>query len=185
MTKIKKIEGFEEYSITDSGKVLSEYKGNFKWKKPSKLGQVNLWTNGERKTMYVHRMVAQAFVPVPSKYADIPIDELDIHHIDHNRKNNITSNLRWLTKTEHQQLHSDSDVTKQRKSEAIKGRPKPEGSGKPPKAVIQFTKDGVFVATYASAYEAERLTKVNRGHICKCCRGKLNSAGGFKWKYAA
>ena len=51
------------------------------------------------------------------------------------------------------------------------------------KPVLQFSKDGEFIAEYTSAHEAERQTGCNQGNICRCCRGKLKSTGGFIWKY--
>lgn len=84
-----------------------------------------------------------------------------------------------------------SEETKQKISEThqgeknpMYGKPKPEGSGKPPKQVIQFTKNGEFIAEYASTHEAARQTGVHNGHISKVCKGKLKTAGGYKWRYA-
>lgn len=51
------------------------------------------------------------------------------------------------------------------------------------KPVIQFTKEGTFVAEYESALMAKNITGINNGDIGACCRGKLKSAGGFKWAY--
>lgn len=53
----------------------------------------------------------------------------------------------------------------------------------PSKSVLQFSKDGEFIAEYPSAHEAERQTGCNQGNICRCCKGKLKSTGGFIWKY--
>jgi len=54
----------------------------------------------------------------------------------------------------------------------------------PHKAVLQFTKDGEFIAEYVSIMDAERKTGVHQSNISKCCNGKgYKSAGGFKWKY--
>ena len=53
----------------------------------------------------------------------------------------------------------------------------------PSKAVIQLSKDGEFIAEYPSTHEAERHTGCNQGNICKCCKGKYKSTGGFIWKY--
>jgi hypothetical protein len=36
---------------------------------------------------------------------------------------------------------------------------------------------------YSSAYDAMRLTTIHQSHISKCCRGKLRTAGGFKWEF--
>lgn len=49
---------------------------------------------GTVKTEYVHRMVAIAFIGLP------PTADHQIDHIDHNRANNILTNLRWMTKQE-------------------------------------------------------------------------------------
>ena len=55
---------------------------------------------------------------------------------------------------------------------------------KPKKPVLQFSKDGKFIAEYPSAHEAERQTGCYNGNICLCCMGKLKSTGGYIWKYA-
>ena len=184
MSIAKQIEGFPDYYVSSAGNVWREKNNGFYLKRRSnEQGLVSLYINRKRKFMQVHRLVAQAFVPVPEKYADMSIDDLDIHHINFNHSDNRASNLMWLTKAEHKKLHSDSDVTFDRRSEAHKGKPKPEGAGTPPKPVIQYTKEGVFIAEYASAHEAARQTKVHRGDICSCCRGKYKSAGGYIWKY--
>ena len=49
--------------------------------------------------------------------------------------------------------------------------------------VLQFTKDGDFIAEYFSINEAERCTGVAKCSICRCCKGELKSAGKFIWKY--
>ena len=54
----------------------------------------------------------------------------------------------------------------------------------PSKSVIQYSKDGIFIAEYPSVREAERQTGCNNSHICDCCMGKLKSTGGYIWKYA-
>ena len=51
------------------------------------------------------------------------------------------------------------------------------------KPVSQYTRAGVFVASYPSACQAARDTDVNAGSITTCCKGKLKTAGGFIWKY--
>jgi len=36
---------------------------------------------------------------------------------------------------------------------------------------------------HPSASEASRVTGINRGHICECCRGERRTAGGYTWSY--
>ena len=123
MAIAKQIEGFPDYYVSSVGNVWREKNNGFYLKlRPNKQGLVQIYANGERNLMYIHRLVAQAFVPVPEQYADMSIDELDVHHINFDHSDNRASNLMWLTKAEHQQLHRYSEVTKQRRSEAKKGK---------------------------------------------------------------
>ena len=49
--------------------------------------------------------------------------------------------------------------------------------------VLQFTKDGAFVAEYPTAKEARRQTGINDTTIGLVCKGKNKTAGGFIWRY--
>lgn len=49
--------------------------------------------------------------------------------------------------------------------------------------VLQFTKEGEFVAEYSSAKEARRQTGISDTTIGLVCKGKGKTAGGFVWKY--
>lgn len=52
---------------------------------------VSLWKDNKGTTYYVHRLVAQAFIPNPN---NLP----EVNHIDGNRQNNSISNLEWVTR---------------------------------------------------------------------------------------
>ncbi len=49
--------------------------------------------------------------------------------------------------------------------------------------VLQYTLDDVFVMEYYSTKEATRCTGINSGSISYCCKGKMKTAGNFKWTY--
>lgn len=51
------------------------------------------------------------------------------------------------------------------------------------KSVIQYTKEGEFVAEYISIRDANSKTGVHRGDISKCCKEIFKQAGGYVWKY--
>lgn len=50
------------------------------------------------------------------------------------------------------------------------------------KAVIQMDLDGNFIAEFRSASEAVRIVNISR-NIGACCLGKLETSGGYKWKF--
>lgn len=88
----KRIVNFEDYGITDDGKVIS-----YKYKTPKQLAtwyqasgyeNIKLSKNNQTYHCLVHRLVAEAFIPNPNNY-------LEINHIDGNPKNNHVSNLEW------------------------------------------------------------------------------------------
>ena len=55
----------------------------------------------------------------------------------------------------------------------------------PGRPVLQFTKDGEYVARYPHSVEAGRVTGINPAHINEVCHGRTNrrSAGGFVWRF--
>ena len=54
---------------------------------------VGIGYNGETKTILVHRLVAQAFIPNPE-------NKPNVNHIDGDTHNNHVSNLEWVTQSE-------------------------------------------------------------------------------------
>lgn len=88
---IKEIEGFPDYYVTGCGDIYSSKRG---WKKrkltPDKDGYLTIVVSPDggitRKTLKVHRVVAQHFVTNQ-------IDGLEVNHIDGDKTNNHYSNL--------------------------------------------------------------------------------------------
>ena len=52
-----------------------------------------------------------------------------------------------------------------------------------PKAVSQFSLDGKYIATFSSASEAEKVTKISKSTIADACKGRQKTSGGYIWKY--
>ena len=105
----KAIKGYEGiYEVNELGQVRSvdrivDYKNgkivNYKGKElKSSIDQggyavVNLNKNGISKVMTVHRLVAETFLP---NHDNLP----QVHHLNHNRKDNRMQNLAWVTSAE-------------------------------------------------------------------------------------
>lgn len=118
----KDIDGYEGfYQVSNSGNVRSV--GRYYWQmsahgtlmekyyegkpiKPFNNGNgylmVMLMKPGEkRKTRYIHRLVAEAFIPNP--------DGLEqVNHKDYNKQNNSVDNLEWITRIDnvHYSIHN-------------------------------------------------------------------------------
>ena len=91
----KDIEGYKGYQISNHGNVKSlnyNRTGKEKILKPAKdkngYLMVCLRKQGKSQTHYIHRFVAQAFIPNPNNY-------LEINHRDEDKANNCVSNLEW------------------------------------------------------------------------------------------
>lgn len=80
----RKVLQFNGYSYSYRiyrGKILKQSVTNNGYKK------VTLY-NKKPKTISVHRLVAQAFIPNPNNYSQV-------NHIDENKENNCVNNLEW------------------------------------------------------------------------------------------
>ena len=86
------------YEISDDGKIRS-----LKGTKPKLLTEalsssgykfVCTFANGKRETSYIHRLVAEAFIPNSAGGFAI------VNHKDKNKLNNSIGNLEWITITD-------------------------------------------------------------------------------------
>ncbi len=51
------------------------------------------------------------------------------------------------------------------------------------KAVNQYDLEGNFIKTWESMHEAERELNIDNTSISRCCKGKVKTAGKYKWEY--
>lgn len=162
----KKIDGFENYSISDEGnvrndntmKIVKQHIGNHGYY------MVNLWRNNKGHWKTVHRLIAIAFIQNSE-------NKMCINHIDGNKQNNNISNLEWCTYSENQ-LHRSRVLKKTRfPVEALKATRK---------AVVCVETGKV----YASVSEAARMCGLWQQNISKVLKGEIHTTGGYHWGYA-
>lgn len=166
------IKGFENYSVSTLGKVINNTTGKVKKGTDNYSGKgylyVDLYNNGKRKRFFIHRLVAQAYIPNPE-------NKPYINHKDGNPKNNRVENLEWCTPLENvEHANKVLGVMKQYK----------KANAKRQKAVKQI--DVVtqkVVAVYPSMREAERQTGIKSSYISRICKGKFKQCFGYSWCY--
>lgn len=172
----KDIKGYEGlYQVSNLGRIKSLERKTFgnkygvhklkeKILKKGKCGKYNivvLRKDKKNKTLYIHRLVAKAFINNPKKYPEV-------NHKDGNTINNNVENLEWCDRS-YNILHAyDNELIKKRKK------------------VEQYDKDNNLLNIYESIMEASKKTNIDRSHISACCKGKkkYKSAGGYIWRYA-
>lgn len=96
------IPGFENYAVSNYGRIQRLTPGP--WTEPGKIktpqhnkktGYCHVKVSGSlgKRSMSLHRLVAQAFLPNPNNYREVD-------HIDRDKTNNHVDNLRWCTREE-------------------------------------------------------------------------------------
>lgn len=168
----KPIEGYEGlYEISNYGRVKSfhyckKQKSNYRILVPvkQKTGYftVNLYKNRKAKVSFVHRLVAQTFVPNPENLNVV-------NHKDENMENNYFENLEWCT----HKYNLSYGTTRKRIAD------------KNSKPILQFDTSGNFIKEWPSmSRAAESFGYVPaKSHIIDCLKGRHATAHGFIWKY--
>ena len=156
-----KIEGFDNYEVSNLGKVRNIKSGRILKPFPNRDGYLghSLCENNKRKHLYLHRIIATAFIDNPGK-------KPQVNHIDENKLNNDLSNLEWCTEREN----------------VIHGTRTKRAAEKLSRKVIQLDLNDNVLNEFESMGQAERETGVPSGNISRCCNGERKSAGGYKWR---
>ncbi len=152
------------YQISNFGRVKSLKKWNgtsCRILSPGKTHKgylaVSLSKNGKAKSIFIHRLVAKAFITNPD---NLP----QINHKNENKEDNHVQNLEWCDNSYNMNYGTRSQ-----------------------RQIDKVSKPVICVETqiiYKSAAEASRLNPpIRQGNITLCCQGKNKTAGGFHWRY--
>lgn len=122
--------------------------------------QVFFRVNGKLVGKYVHRLIAEAFIP---NHDNLP----QINHKDCNRANNDVSNLEWCTASYNAKYRNKFGVSNA------------ETQGHPLFAINLST---LKVSHFRAQGEASRVLGIQHSDINSVIKGKLKHAGGYYFK---
>ena len=165
-TPIDKGIKYEKFQVSNLGRIinLNYYNtGEPKMMEPFVGGNgylcVNLYKNRKQKMCYVHRLVAEAFIPNPDNLTEV-------NHIDEDKTNNRVENLEWKS----HKGNCNHGTRNKRMAKAMS------------KTVLQLTLNGEFVREWESTQECGR-NGFDQSSVSACCNGKQKSHKGYKWCY--
>lgn len=164
----KDIKGYEGlYQVSNFGNVQRQYKTkpNRKLKfSKDKNGylRVGLCRDNFRKSFFVHRLVAIAFIENSYNY---PV----VNHKDENTENNNVENLEWCS-VQYNTRYNNAHLKRAKKLW---------------KPILQISLDGQIIKEWKSRSEIVKTLGYSGGNISACCLKFPHkiSAYGFMWKY--
>lgn len=128
--------------------------------------------DGGYENKLVHRIIAETFIPNPKG-----LDQ--VNHKDGNKHNNNADNLEWCTQSENMR-HAVNMGLFTAFSLGKYGADNPKAI--PVEMLDKNT--GELLKRFGSLIDAAHfLGKEKSGHIVSCCKGKLKSAYGYRWRY--
>lgn len=122
--------------------------------------------NGLFKTIRVHRLVAQSFIPNLD-------NKPQVNHKDGNKLNNRVDNLEWCTNGENGKHAWDNNL-------------RTKNFGKDnyiSKKILQYTPDKKLIKEWNCIKDISRSLGYNYGYIIACCQRKYKLGHNFIWRY--
>lgn len=162
MEEWKDIEGYEGlYQVSNQGRVKNVMRDKLRASHNNGCGylMILLCKDGKKKPFYVHRLVAQEFIPNPD---NLP----EVNHKDECKTNNVVENLEWCSSRYNMNFGTARERT----------------SLKQQKKVYQYTKNDELVAVFNGVNQCKELG-FEPSCISQCCNGIRRTHKGYKWSY--
>lgn len=153
--------GLSRYSVNDNGTVRNNSTKkllNGTIRKDGYVQVILIADFGKSQHHFVHRLVAEAFLSNPHEFPTVD-------HIDRNRSNNVSSNLRWAN----------------RSMQSINQNHQPRAQGR---TILQLSPStSRVIKKWSKGREAARALNFDYRLLPRACKKKFR-LGGFRWRYA-
>ena len=166
------IKGFDNYKVSTLGRVQNSKTGKILIPFTTKNGyqMVSPSRGGTSSKLYVHRLVAEAFIPTKNT-------TLQVNHINGNKLDNRLENLEWCTSSENH-LHRSRTLGIKCSSEHM--------AMMRDLAKVAHRKPVVCVETnvvFDSVIDAAKSVNRKPCSIVDVLKGRRETCGGFHWRY--
>lgn len=161
----KKVNGFTRYEVSNMGRVRNIHTKELKAIRRTKTGYciTDLKENGKQKTSYIHRLVAEAFIP---NAFSLPC----INHKDENKANNCVDNLEWCSIDYNNKYGTHNERIRATKTLT---------HGKKIAQIDCMT--GNVLNVYDSITEGAKAASVTKQAISYAIAKDTHTAGGYRW----
>lgn len=184
----KVIPGFPRYMISDQGRVMSftskqHPEGKIMKQTRNNGGYMTVHlvpgtSRGEGEkghTLHVHRLMAEAFIPIPPRFRRKGKEVLKSLECDHivpllNGGKMELSNLRWVTKQEN--MKNEMTLKNLEKANLAKS-----------KTVYVYNEELELLSAFTSTADAARQLGKSQGNITSCATGALRRYLGYIFSY--
>lgn len=165
------VNDFPKYKISNKGRLINSRNSE----KATRIDadgylKVDLYDRGYRKTMRVHRLVADAFIPNPA-------NKPEVNHKDGNKHNNTTDNLEWTTSSENMIHAYKEGLAKRHASYGMRGKKNPNGGRKGiPVRVVETGE------VYENAAKCAKSLSIDERRISECLNGRQRTYRGYHFE---
>lgn len=175
----KEINDIPNYEVSNLGNIRSK-----KTLRKLKCGlvrgypHIDLYNSKGRKNYYIHRLVAELFIPNPN---NLP----QVNHKDGNKLNNSVDNLEWCTCKENilHGIKNGLKIYKKGTQSAMYGKYGKNSNRAIP--ILQFDLNNNLIKQWDSQIEIQRELGYKQSVISNCCNGRGKTAYGYIWKHKA
>lgn len=159
--RLKTIEDFDDYSVSEDGYVMNRHTGRFLKASPDRCGYmtIHLCRNGKMYTKRVHKIVADTFLDRPSSEA------WQVNHKNGDKRDNRLDNLEFV---------SPGDNMKHAYANGLNHW---EGYNETPIRVLETGQ------VYKSQAECARAIGGSQPNINACLTGRRNKHLGLHFEY--